>query len=87
LGALAAAHRVFGDLMAVKKDHIRVNEELISRDYNEWPTLVVECGFSQTIGSLRGDTSWGLDSSGGKVKILLFINMIPRAFDKLTMEI
>jgi len=73
--------------MAVKKDHIRVNEELISRDYNQWPTLVVECGFSQTIGSLRGDTSWGLDSSGGKVKILLFINMISRAFDKLTMEI
>ncbi|PWW75218.1 hypothetical protein C7212DRAFT_200726 [Tuber magnatum] len=40
-----------------------------------WPTLVVECGVSQSLRRLVADSRWWLDNSGAEVKIIILISV------------
>ena len=39
----------------------------------DWPTLVLECGVSQSRDRLAADAHWWFENSGGQVKIVLLI--------------
>ena len=39
----------------------------------DWPTLVIECGVSQSRNPLVADAHWWFQNSGGQVKIVLLI--------------
>ena len=41
---------------------------------SDWPTLIIECGISQSRGRLVADAHWWLENSGGQVKIVLVIS-------------
>ena len=41
----------------------------------DWPTLVVEAGYSEKLAKLRADAEWWLINSGGKVKIVIIISI------------
>ncbi|RPA88713.1 hypothetical protein L873DRAFT_870637 [Choiromyces venosus 120613-1] len=57
-----------------------------SRPLNaDLPTLVVECGVSQSLGRLRLDSRWWLASSGREVKIVLIFS-ISEATRKIHIE-
>jgi hypothetical protein len=43
----------------------------------QWPTLVVEAGYSETLPKLRADAEWWLINSGGDVKIVIVIWIEP----------
>jgi hypothetical protein len=43
----------------------------------DWPTLVIEAGLSETLAALRNDARWWLDNSGGEVKIVIIISIVP----------
>ncbi|KAG0126516.1 hypothetical protein HOY82DRAFT_614931 [Tuber indicum] len=40
----------------------------------DWPTIVIECGISQSLNHLRMVAHWWLQKSGGLVKIVLLIS-------------
>ena len=40
----------------------------------DWPTVVVECGVSQSRDRLEVDANWWFENSGGKVKIVFLIS-------------
>ncbi|CAK7204179.1 hypothetical protein SEUCBS139899_006933 [Sporothrix eucalyptigena] len=42
---------------------------------NEWPTLVIESGYSQSIQSLRNKAMWWFHQSGHRMKVVLLIKM------------
>lgn len=44
----------------------------LSRD---WPTMIFECGLSESLNRLRTDAGWWLNESGGQVKIALLISL------------
>ena len=44
--------------------------------YN-WPTLVIECGYSQSLPSLRNAMQWWFAESGREVQIVLLIKLYP----------
>jgi hypothetical protein len=48
---------------------------LIRRD--DWPTLVIEAGYSESLTKLRADARWWIDNSHGKVKIVILIHVRP----------
>ena len=52
---------------------------------DDWPTLVVEVGLTESLNRLRGDANWWLRNSGGAVKIVLIIS-IKRATRELSLE-
>ena len=41
----------------------------------DWPTLVIECGVSESIACLRIDSAWWLENSGGQVKTVLLFSV------------
>jgi hypothetical protein len=41
----------------------------------DWPTIVFESGFSESLSRLRHDARWWLVESGGDVKIVIIISM------------
>ena len=41
----------------------------------DWPTLIFECGLSDSLSRLRTDAAWWLTQSGGEVKIVLLISI------------
>jgi hypothetical protein len=43
----------------------------------EWPTLVIEAGFSETLTKLRTDAQWWLTNSRGAVKIVIVVWIKP----------
>jgi hypothetical protein len=45
---------------------------------DDWPVLVFEAGVSETLGNLRADAQWWLNSSGGEVKIAIVISIVRR---------
>ena len=47
-------------------------------DITDWPTLVVECGVSQSLKSLRGDSHWWFTNSEGKVKTILLFSVLEK---------
>jgi len=49
--------------------------KLIRPNKNDWPTLTVECGVSQSLKKLRRDTGWWLDNSNQEVKIVILIKV------------
>jgi hypothetical protein len=44
---------------------------------NDWPTLVIEAGYSEIHTKLRADAEWWLINSGGYVKIVIVIWIEP----------
>lgn len=40
---------------------------------SDWPTLVIECGNSESLNQLRRDACWWLENSGGAVRIVILI--------------
>jgi hypothetical protein len=44
---------------------------------SEWPTLVIEAGFSESLAKLRTDAGWWLTNSKGDVKITIVISISP----------
>ncbi|PWW77948.1 hypothetical protein C7212DRAFT_37621, partial [Tuber magnatum] len=44
-----------------------------------WPTLVFECGVSESLEQLRVDGHWWLENSSGEVKIVLLISVNKKA--------
>jgi len=46
---------------------------------DQYPTLVIEAGWSQTPQSLREKARWWFDKSNGDVKIVLLVKMSPRS--------
>jgi hypothetical protein len=50
----------------------------ITRKYKiDWPTIVLESGFSEPLSDLRKDAEWWLRNSGGDVKIVILISIEP----------
>jgi hypothetical protein len=45
----------------------------------DWPTLVIECGWSESLRKLRCDARWWLSNSGGEVKTVLLLSIGRRA--------
>ncbi|EPE03021.1 dead deah box dna helicase [Ophiostoma piceae UAMH 11346] len=45
------------------------------RNADDWPTLVVEAGFSQTLPSLRAKMRWWFAASHHRVKVVILIKM------------
>ena len=41
----------------------------------DWPTMIFECGLSESLNRLRTDAGWWLNESGGHVKIALLISL------------
>lgn len=41
----------------------------------DWPTLVIECGWSESRRRLRNDARWWLSNSGGEVKTVLLLSL------------
>ncbi len=56
-----------------------------SRRDSEWPTLVVEAGFSQTRPSLRAKMRWWFAASGHQVKVVILVKM-QRAQETILVE-
>jgi hypothetical protein len=52
---------------------------------DDWPTIVIEAGLSESLRRLRADAGWWLDKSGGEVKIVILIKII-RARRSLQIE-
>lgn len=52
---------------------------------DDWPTIVIECGLSESLARLRGDASWWLSHSNGDVKIVVLIS-ITKAQKRLQIE-
>ncbi|ERT03275.1 hypothetical protein HMPREF1624_01581 [Sporothrix schenckii ATCC 58251] len=46
-----------------------------SRNAGDWPTLVVEAGFSQTLPSLRAKMRWWFSASDHQVKVVVLVKM------------
>jgi len=47
-----------------------------SRPYKtDWPTLVIECGVSESINRLRGDSNWWFTNSAAQVKTVLLFSV------------
>ncbi|KAI8720430.1 hypothetical protein NCS52_00488300 [Fusarium sp. LHS14.1] len=44
-----------------------------SRASSDWPTLVIEAGYTQSMDNLRNDMRWWFSASGHEVKIVLLI--------------
>ncbi|CUS12724.1 unnamed protein product [Tuber aestivum] len=44
----------------------------------DWPTVIFECGLSESLKRLRADASWWLENSRGAVKIVLLICVSPQ---------
>ncbi|SPN97171.1 uncharacterized protein DNG_00687 [Cephalotrichum gorgonifer] len=44
---------------------------------NDWPTIVIEAGVSETLDQLREDMRWWFAASGHRVKIVLLVKLIP----------
>jgi hypothetical protein len=42
---------------------------------DDWPTLVFDAGFSESLRALRRDARWWLTNSGGEVKIVIVISI------------
>ncbi|CAK7231554.1 hypothetical protein SCUCBS95973_007955 [Sporothrix curviconia] len=47
-----------------------------SRGVGDWPTLVVEAGYSQTLPSLRAKMRWWFAASNHQVKVVILVKMI-----------
>jgi hypothetical protein len=48
-------------------------------DKHQYPTLVIEAGWTQTLEKLRQKAEWWFDKSSGDVKIVLLIKSSPRS--------
>jgi len=46
---------------------------------NDWPSIVIEAGFSQSLNSLRSRMRWWFDASSHQVKIVLLSKIYPNA--------
>jgi hypothetical protein len=55
------------------------------QDKTDWPTIMFESGFSESLGHLRNDAKWWLANSQGEVKIAVIIAIQP-ADKKLHIE-
>ncbi|RPA90199.1 hypothetical protein L873DRAFT_1591946, partial [Choiromyces venosus 120613-1] len=40
----------------------------------DWPTVVIECEVSQSLGRLKADAGWWLENSMGQVKMVLLVS-------------
>ncbi|KAI9172422.1 hypothetical protein HJFPF1_01924 [Paramyrothecium foliicola] len=45
------------------------------KEYDPWPTLVIEVGYSQSLQQLRNDMMWWFSASNHDVKIVLLLKM------------
>jgi hypothetical protein len=45
------------------------------RGIDDWPTIVLECGYSESLAQLRQDARWWLIESGGEVNIAVVISL------------
>lgn len=43
------------------------------RNRDEWPTVVVECGISESLARLRIDAHWWIANSAGDVKVVIIV--------------
>ena len=50
------------------------------RNKHQYPTLVIEAGWSQTLQKLREKARWWFDKSKGDVKIVLLVKSSPRSY-------
>jgi hypothetical protein len=48
-------------------------------DKHQYPTLVIEAGWTQTLEKLRQKAEWWFAKSGGDVKIVLLVKSSPRS--------
>jgi len=51
----------------------------------DWPTIMIESGFSESLKHLRNGANWWLTNSQGEVKIVVIISIQP-ANKKLHLE-
>jgi hypothetical protein len=47
------------------------------KDGTDWPTIMIESGFSESLRHLRNDAKWWLTNSQGEVKIVVIISIQP----------
>jgi len=45
---------------------------------DDWPTLVIEAGVSESLTKLRADAKWWLTNSTGDVKIVIIVSVVAR---------
>ncbi|RFU34810.1 hypothetical protein B7463_g1551, partial [Scytalidium lignicola] len=43
----------------------------------DWPSIVIEAGYSESLPRLRNDMKWWIDRSGGEVRIVLLVKLSP----------
>ena len=48
---------------------------LTRQNENDWPTIVIESGLSESLRRLRADARWWLENSGGDVRIVVIISI------------
>ncbi|PIG82561.1 hypothetical protein AARAC_010643 [Aspergillus arachidicola] len=41
----------------------------------DWPTLVLECGWAESLARLRTDANWWFGHSGGQVKVVIIVSI------------
>ncbi|KAH8820874.1 hypothetical protein F5884DRAFT_745213 [Xylogone sp. PMI_703] len=51
--------------------------ELIWSGSDDWPSLVIEAGYSESLKRLRANAKWWIVSSGAQVQIVLLITVAP----------
>jgi len=47
----------------------------LDRDRDDWPSLVIEAGYSESLSALQADAKWWLANSDQKVQIVIIINI------------
>jgi len=57
------------------KEADRAHRPVSSHHRTDWPTVVYECGFSQSLARLVVDAHWWLETTGGEVKIAIIITI------------
>ncbi|RFU30518.1 hypothetical protein B7463_g5816, partial [Scytalidium lignicola] len=50
---------------------------LIRPNDGDWPSLVIEAGYSESLPKLRKDVEWWIGTSAGQVKIVILIKVSP----------
>ena len=58
-----------------RKEGYAVFKPSTLKNEDDWPTLVFECGLSESLRRLRIDAAWWLKNSGGNVNIVVVISI------------
>lgn len=74
LGLLCTGQKTIFSLSRVKEPDLSYQPNQLPRGRSgQWPTLVVESGYSESRDTLNNNAKWGVSESGGDVKIAITV--------------